>query len=503
MNPLRIICAMAISSVLLGAASAHAASLQPIGSFNQPIYVTSDPGNANRLFVVERTGKIEQVSGGVTTLFADLSSKVECGTTCSGERGLLSIALAPDFDSSGRLYVDYANNNDGTIHVSELRASGSSAPLSSLREVLAIPHPEYSNHNGGQLQFGPEGLLYISTGDGGGGNDVNENAQDRTKGLGKILRIDPDPSGLLPYTVPAGNPFAGIVGDYAPIWSYGLRNPFRFSFDKLTGDMVIGDVGEAKWEEVDWAPAPALGAGADYGWNCREGLIAGPATDPQCATPPAAGFVNPVFVYPHTDPGGGAAFGCAIIGGYVVRDQSLGGLYGRYLYADHCSGQLRSLELANPAASDRSEGIAVEEIDSFGEDSCGRIYVVSGAGTVSRLIGSTPAVCEAAAPLSPSFIGIRPQHRAVKRRGRALITAWVSPCQGRKGEPVKLLRSGRHIATRRLDLACSVRFRPRIVHAASFRATVGEDTTYVAATSRRLRIRVDHRRPAKGGRGHR
>ena len=158
---------------------------------------------------------------------------------------------------------------------------------------------------------------------------------------------------------------------------------------------MIGDVGEEKREEVDLAPAPALGAGADYGWNCREGLMPGPATDPQCAAPPAADFVTPVFVYPHTDPGGGA-FGCAIIGGYVVRDQSLGGLYGRYLYADHCTGELRSLELANPVASDRSEGISVEQIDSFGEDACGRIYVVSGAGAVSRLVGSTPAVCETA-----------------------------------------------------------------------------------------------------------
>ncbi|MBA3865927.1 MAG: PQQ-dependent sugar dehydrogenase [Solirubrobacterales bacterium] len=502
MSPRYLLPALVALALALCAAPAQATTLLPVGTFQEPIYVTSDPSDANRLFVVERTGKIQLLSGGVTTLFADLGSKVECGTSCKGERGLLSIALAPDFDISGRLYVDYANDKDGSIHVAELRAVGSSAAISTLRDLLVIEHPVDNNHNGGQLQFGPEGLLYVSTGDGGGAGDVHHNAQDLTKPLGKILRIDPNPSGLLPYTVPVGNPFAGTAGDYAPIWSYGLRNPFRFSFDKLTGDMLIGDVGEAKSEEVDFAAAPGLGAGADYGWNCREGLIEGPATDPQCATPPTAGFVNPVYVYPHADPGGGAAFGCAIIGGYVVRDQSLGGLYGRYLYADHCGGGLRSLELSNPFASDRSEGLAVDELDSFGEDSCGRLYVISGAGVVSRLVGSTAAVCEAATPLANSIVGIRAQSRKVRRGGRAVITVFVSPCKGRLGEPVKLLRNGRAFATRHLDRACTARFRPKIARPARFRATAGEDATYVAAASRRLKIRILHRNPAHGHKTH-
>ncbi len=304
---------------------------------------------------------------------------------CDGERGLLSIALSPDFDTSGRLYVDYVGEEEpGEIHVAELRANGSQAPASSLRNVLTIPHPLENNHNGGQLQFGPEGLLFISTGDGGGSNDQHENAQNLSRPLGKILRIDPLASGVLPYTVPGDNPFLAVAGAYPPIWSYGLRNPFRFSFDGSGGGMTIGDVGQGAREEIDYAPAPELGRGANYGWNCREGRIAGPGGDPQCGAP-ASPFVDPVFDFPHTDPEDGGAFGCAILGGYVVRDPSLGDLYGRYLYGDLCSGRIRSLDLASPFPSDRYEGLEIANLNSFGEDACGRLYAISGNGAVFAL----------------------------------------------------------------------------------------------------------------------
>ena len=469
-----------------------AAALQPIGNFDQPVYVTSDPGNPNRLFVAERTGKIEQVQGTSTTPFADLSSVTQCEATCNGERGLYSIALSPDFDSSGRLYFDFSNSVDGNVHVDEVKQVGTTVALGTLREVLNIPQPPKSNH-GGQLQFGPEGDLYISTGD----DEGTSEGQNLDSPLGKILRIDPDPSGLLSYTVPAGNPFAEAPGADPLIWSYGLRNPFRFSFDRLGGGIAIGDVGENSQEEVDYGPAPQFGAGADYGWDCWEGSMHGPATaEAECATQPESAFTKPIFDYVHVDPGGGAAYGCAIIGGYVVRDPSLGGLYGRYLYADHCLGELRSFELSAPFASDRSEGIAIGELMSFGEDSCGRLYVV-GNTQVSRLVGSEPRTCASPTPLARSYVGLRAQNRVVKRRGRALLTAWVSPCKGRKGEPVKLLRGGKHIATRRLDLACSVRFRPRIVHRVSFRATIGADPIYVADASRKLKIKIERRHRAK------
>ncbi len=492
-----IIVCSCLALLSLGAGAAGAATLQPIGNFQQPIYVTSDPGNPEALFVVERAGRILKLQGGVTSTFADISSQVGCpeSAPCTGEGGLLSIALSPDFDTSGRLYVDYTDREQpwAEIHVAELRVSGGSAPLSSLRNLLTIPHPNQTNHYGGQLQFGPEGNLFISTGDGGGANDQEQNAQNLKTGLGKILRIDPDPSGALPYTVPAGNPFAGVTGDYAPIWSYGLRNPFRFSFDRLTGDLWIGDVGQSAREEVDYAAAPGLGGGANYGWNCREGTIAGSNPGPACATP-ASPFVEPVFDYPH--PSSGCA---AIIGGYVIRDASLGDLYGRYLYGDHCGGQLRSFSPANPYGSDRGEGLAVAELDSFSQDSCGRIYTVSGTGTVSRLVGPAPAVCPttAAAPLLPSFVGIKALRRKVKRNKRALITVWVSPCAGRRGQPVTLLRGGRRLGTRRLDRACSALFRPRIRHRWVFRASIRSDGAYVAGKSRRLRIAILRRHPAR------
>jgi glucose/arabinose dehydrogenase len=480
---IRLLAITAVALAFLGAGSAEAASLQPIGSFDQPIYVTSDPGRPERILVVERAGVIKLVQGAAITTFSDLRSVVSC---CEGERGLLSIALAPDFDASGRVFVDYTGTEaPGEIHVAELHAAGATASPSTLRNLLTIPHPEESNHNGGQLQFGPEGDLYISTGDGGGANDQHHNAQDLGSLLGKILRIDPRPSALLPYTVPAGNPFAAATSPADTIWSYGLRNPFRFSFDRLGAGMVIGDVGQDEREEIDYAPAPLLGAGANYGWNCREGTLPGPlaSPDPQCAGTEPSDFVEPVFDYPHGP-------GCAIIGGYVVHDPSLGDLDGRYLFGDLCSGQIRSIDLGNPGAGDRSEGLVVPDLNSFGEDACGRIYAVSGDGEVLRLVGAAPSVC----PKVATRVGIQALRSRVKHGGRAQIAVFVAPCWGRQGEPVKLLRGGRPIATRRLSLACTARFLARVPHRTSFEATIAEDVSYLPAASRRLAIGIDHHR---------
>jgi hypothetical protein len=478
----------------LAPAAARGASLQPIGTFDQPIYLASDPGSGERLFVVEREGEIVQVTGGQATAFADLRSVVQCDGACAGERGLLSIAPAPDFDSSGRLYVDYANSRDGTIHVAELVAGPSGAPLSSLRNVLTIPHPGESNHNGGQLQFGPDGFLYISTGDGGGADDVHHNAQDLGSLLGKILRIDPRPTGVLPYTVPRGNPFPAALAPADAIWSYGLRNPFRFSFDRVGGALAIADVGQNAREEIDLAPG-GTGAGANYGWNCREGTVAGPATDLGCEGARPGAFAEPVLDYPHTALEKGGAERCAIIGGYVVHDPGLPELAGRYLYGDLCTGEIRSLDLASPGATDRDEGLTVPGLNSFGEDACGRVYAVSGVRTVSRLVGAQPTVC----PPAPSVIRIRAVSRRVKRGRRAAITAFLSPCPvTRRGAPVKLLRGRRSLGSRRLGRACTARFSPRIGRRSTFHASIAADGISAAATSRRLTIS-----PIRGARGRR
>jgi len=477
----------------LWCASAQALWLQPIGSFEEPIYVTSAPGNPDRLFVVERPGRVIEVENGTRTVFADLRSVVS--EEDESEGGLISIAISPDFQTSGRLFVFYTGKEEtpAEIHVAELVASGGTAPLASLRNLLTIPHPNHKNHYGGQLQFGPEGNLFISTGDGGGKNDEEHNSQDLGSELGKILRIDPDTEGSGAYSVPPDNPFALTAGAHPAVWSYGLRNPFRFSFDRQNGALLIGDVGQNAREEVDYAPAPGLGAGSNYGWNCREGLIAGPATDEGCDAGP---FTDPIFDYPHDDPGDGSAFGCAIIGGYVARNPNYGDLSGRYLYGDLCSGELRSLVPALPSAGgDRPEGVMVSALNSFGEDSCGRLYAVSGNGPVFRLVGPGGPDCPVQpasqpAALKGSFLGIRALRRKVKRNRRAFITAFVSPCSGRRGQPVSLWQGRRKIGTRRLDRVCTVRFRPRIKHRVAFRATVPSDGTYTEATSRRLKILI-------------
>jgi glucose/arabinose dehydrogenase len=473
-------------------ASAQALSLTSIGSFEEPVYVTSAPDNPERLFVVERPGRIVEVENGTRTVFADLRSLIND----TGEGGLLSIALSPDFQTSGRLYVYYTGKKEtpAEIHVEEMVASGGTVPLSSRRSIFEFPHPNQTNHYGGQLQIGPDNRLYVGTGDGGGQDDEEHNAQDLGSPLGKILRVNPGSDGFVSDTL-EGNPFLDPSYKAFPaIWSYGLRNPFRFSFDRLNGDLLIGDVGQSAREEVDYSRAPEAGKGANYGWNCREGFIEGPATDEGCGS---GSYTDPIFDYPHSEPSGDVAHGCAIIGGFVTRGANYGDLYGRYVYGDLCVGEVRSLLPALPFASgDRSEGVTVDALNSFGEDSCGRLYAVSGDGPVYRLVGPGGESCSPQAqppPLKYSFLGIRALRRQVKRNKRAFITAFVSPCAGRRGQPVSLWQGQRRIGTRHLDRVCSVRFRPRIKHRVRFRATVKSDGNYAEATSRRLKIRILHR----------
>ncbi len=502
-----------VALALLSAGSAQALTLQPVGNFAQPTFVTSDPGDAGRLFVTEREGTIELVENGVSSQFADISSKVGCGGGCEGERGLMSMALDPDFDANGRVYVAYGSDADGQIHVDELLSPGPTHSTAAFAQsLLEIPHPTNTNHYGGQLQFGPDGALYISTGDGGGSNDELHNAQKLESGLGKILRIEPDPEGASPFYKVLGNPFPAAAFPKRTVWSYGLRNPFRFSFDALSGDMVIGDVGQGQREEIDLAPSPfptvVGGSDANYGWNCREGLIAGPGDDllpGQCA---AGAFTDPVFDYSHTpDPDLGDKR-CAVIGGYVARDPALGDLYGHYLYADLCAGALRALKLpasgGGRASGDCSLGLSVNSPVSFGEDADRRLYVVAEGGAVYRLAGTPPASCPApefppsplpqAKQLDPTFVGIKAQRRRVERGKAALLTVFVSPCNNRRGKTVELLRNGHSNGSRYLSRACTARFLPRVRQGTTFTAVTRADRDYLAGKSRRLTIRLAKKR---------
>jgi glucose/arabinose dehydrogenase len=546
----RLLLIAALAATLILPARAGAVTLQPIGAFDQPIFVTSDPANPDRLFVVQRAGLIKVVQGGTASTFADLTSVVRC---CDVERGLFSIALPSDFDQTGLFYVYYTGHDGpGNLHIAELRASGNTASIGTLRNLLTINHSQAGNHNGGQLQFGPDGYLYIATGDGGAGQAAN--AQNTNSLLGKLLRIDPRQSGSSAYSIPPSNPLVGVAG-LDEIWAYGLRNPFRFSFDRQTGDLLLADVGESSYEEVDYGPLSAgLGRGANYGWAVCEGLHSYPGGAMPCGL---AGRTDPIFEYSQAATGG-----CAITGGYVARDPSLGDLVGRYLYADLCLGQIRSIVPGLPAAGgDRAEGPTVSSPVSFGEDSCGRLYVVEGAANVYRLTGSgTPActvlrvsvrgsghgrvtgqgiscprdctevfslpvtvklrkhagkrsrflgwhracsghrrcsvamtkdrhvVAKFAGPLRTRLL-LTVADSVVPRGARVLLRAKAKPCKGRRHDKAKLFRGGKRIATRRLNRRCVARFRPRITHRSRFKVKVPADKRHFAGRSGTVIVR--------------
>jgi glucose/arabinose dehydrogenase len=343
--------------------------LEKIGDFEQPLYLTQAPG-AEDLYVVEQGGRVRIVRDGRTLEqpLLDLSDEVTAG----GEQGLLSIAFAPDFQDSRLLYV-YFTGTDQDQHVVEFEANadGTSVDPGSRREVLRMEDIA-PNHNGGLLLFGPDSRLYIGTGDGGTGGE--RNAQDLGSLLGKILRIDPRRSGDRPYSVPADNPFVERPGARPEVYDYGLRNPWRFSFDRETGALLIGDVGASAQEEVDYLPAGRT-AGANFGWSAFEGNERiNEDQEPSNAVPP-------ILTY---GLGGG---NCAVTGGYVSRDPSLPSLFGRYLYGDFCAGELRSfVPSARGAEGDRPLGLSVPQLSSFGEDSAGRLYGTSLSGPVFRLV---------------------------------------------------------------------------------------------------------------------
>jgi len=353
--------------------------LQPVitAGLSSPIDLQAPPGDS-RLFIAERPGRIRVVQGGVlqTTPFLDISSRV----TTQGEAGLLSFAFDPQYSTNGFVYVHFIEdipNTTGDIVVERYQISSGNPNLldiSSVQPVIRIPHRDAANHYGGRVAFGPDDRLYLSAGDGGGGNNQFGHAQDAAAHLGKLMRIDVS---ALPYTIPADNPvWPNNVGRNEN-WAIGLRNPFRYAFD--AGKLYIADVGENQREEIDVVAADA--AGLNYGWNIMEGTLCSAGPCP----PPGLTLTAPVYDYDH---GGGR---CAIIGGYVYRGAAIPELQGQYLFSDLCTGFVRGLSLQNNvAAVSEAPNVNVGTPLSFGQDGFGEVYVLTtdnqGIGRVLKIV---------------------------------------------------------------------------------------------------------------------
>lgn len=339
--------------------------LTEVAELDQPLALAMRRGDPV-LYVAEKEGRVRRVRDGSVdpTALLDLSDRV----SSSGERGLLGLVWAPD----GRaFYVNYTDR-DGDTHVVEYRpppAGGGTVAADSGRELFSVDQP-FPNHNGGQLVFGPDGMLWIGLGDGGSSGDPRNNAQNLGTFLGKMLRIDPRPSNGQSYTIPPDNPFVGRAGARGEIWAYGLRNPWRYTFDRATGDLWIGDVGQGEWEEIDLARAGSEG-GENWGWPNEEG------THPFEGRRPFSGAVRPVHEYSLE----GEA--CAVTGGYVYRGKRLPGLVGQYVFADACVGELQAL--LPPDWRVRSLELDAGFVASFGEDLDGELYVLSLDGPLYRL----------------------------------------------------------------------------------------------------------------------
>ena len=322
---------------------------------DSPVFATTAPGEEDRLYVVEQPGRIRVLEDGelLEEPFLDISSQVSSG----GERGLLSAVFHPSYVSNGLFYVNYTDLG-GDTRVAEFRESGAGTGPVQTRELLYVPQP-YPNHNGGQLAFGPDGLLYVGMGDGGSAGDPENNAQDLSSRLGKLLRLDPD----RPSTE-------------WEMFGYGLRNPWRFSFDRVTGDLWIGDVGQNSLEEVDFVSAPDLGGEYNFGWDVYEGSE---LFEDKVLTPGGT-LVDPLTEYTHE-------LGCSVTGGYVYRGEKLRRqAWGRYFYGDYCSGRIWSLARLNGEVSRRGHPFRVSNLTSFAEDLNGELFALSGDGSIYQIV---------------------------------------------------------------------------------------------------------------------
>jgi glucose/arabinose dehydrogenase len=330
------------------------------------------PASDSRLFIVEQPGRIRIVENGnlLSTPFLDLNGQISSG----GERGLLGLAFHPSYDSNGFFYAYFtAPDGDITVNRYTVSANPNVADAGSGHLILSVDHSSRSNHNGGLLAFGTDGKLYIGTGDGGGGGDPDENGQDPATLLGKLLRIDVDAGD--PYAIPPDNPYVGLAGAQEEIWAIGLRNPWRWAFDRPAGYLYIADVGQDDWEEVNVVPAAT--PSVNYGWDVMEGQ--------HCYEPASGcsqtGLTLPILEYSHAE-------GCSITGGFVYRGSAIPSLQGTYFYADYCNGWVRSFRYTDGAASERLDWDFgnLGNILSFGEDAAGELYLLSANGSVYQIV---------------------------------------------------------------------------------------------------------------------
>ena len=363
-----ILLGLLVSSLWTGAPARAVSTeilLTPVGVFAAPVALATRPGD-DALYIVEKVGLIHAIRGGVIDPVPVLDVTDEVSTEL--EQGLLGLAFSHD---GQHMYVNLTDTGDDT-HLVEYEVADGRAVEASRRDVLVVEQP-FSNHNAGTLYFGPDGYLYMPLGDGGSGGDPNGNGQNLGVLLGKMLRIDPRQAGDDAYSIPPDNPFVDTPGARAEIWSYGLRNPWKFSFDSATGDIWIADVGQETWEEVNMRPASSPG-GENYGWNSMEG------------THPYEGGIEPENHVPPVHEYGQDGGKCSITGGFVYRGSAIPSLAGSYLYGDWCEGSVRALRLEDgEVVSDVDLELDVPLLASFGEDADGELYAISLAGPVFRL----------------------------------------------------------------------------------------------------------------------
>jgi glucose/arabinose dehydrogenase len=361
--------------------------------FVRPLFVTAPPGDPSRVLVVEQDGTVRLFKDGVAqaTPFLDITSLARSPVDGGGdEEGLLGLAFDPAYATSGFFFVYHTNAASNNVVARYARSANPDvADPASRSEVITFSHPTQTNHNGGMIGFGPvDGYLYIATGDGGSFCDPNGNAQNGLSNLGKLHRIDVDP---LPYTIPADNPFVSNAAFNDEIWAYGLRNPYRWSFDRANGDLYIGDVGQGTWEEIDVTAAPDAGRGANFGWDRYEGTA---CPNPSCGSQGSCtipSYVPPVLQYSSASPNPE----CSVTGGYVYRGCRMPALRGTYFYADYCSGKLSSFVMSGGVPTNQLNrtaelapggGLVIDDVTSWGEDARGEIYVVDRAGEVFKVV---------------------------------------------------------------------------------------------------------------------